>query len=211
MLAKMQFSIFRQHFLNIMSVKHVKLVFVGDHGVGKTSLINLFENGFFSMDYIPEIFNSYLINLFIGPNSYKIQDWDTSGHCNYDKLRPLSYPQTDIFIVCYSISDPKSLKNVKNKWIPEIETHCPNTPFILAGLKSDLRDDFGENYCESIIVSHQEGELFSHDVRASDFIECSAFKRVNVNELFEAALMIFEHHGTRNKKHSFFYHDCNVV
>jgi GTPase SAR1 family protein len=45
---------------------------------------------------------------------------DTAGQEDYDRLRPLSYPQTDVFVLCFSIASPTSLENVASKWIPEI-------------------------------------------------------------------------------------------
>ena len=45
----------------------------------------------------------------------------------------------NVFIVCFSIDSRISLQNAKNKWIPELRQHCPNTPIILTGTKSDLR------------------------------------------------------------------------
>jgi small GTP-binding protein len=41
--------------------------------------------------------------------------WDTAGQEDYDRLRPLSYPQTDVFLICFSLVSPPSLENVKNK------------------------------------------------------------------------------------------------
>ena len=60
---------------------------------------------------------------------------------DYDRLRPLSYPQTDVFLVCFSVISPASFENVKNKWVPEISHHAPGVKFILVGTKMDLRDD----------------------------------------------------------------------
>ena len=60
---------------------------------------------------------------------------------DYDRLRPLSYPQTDVFLVCFSISSPTSFENIRSKWWPEIQQHAPGCPFILVGTKGDLRDD----------------------------------------------------------------------
>lgn len=134
----------------------------------------------------------------------------TASHCDYAKLRSLYYQQADVFIVSYSISEPRSLKNVKDKWVPEIKSHCSGTPFILAGLKFDLRDDYGDTYHDNLFVSHREGELFSYNIEANDFIEVSTFKRINVNELFEAALIVFEHHRKDNKKRGYFYFDCSI-
>ena len=67
--------------------------------------------------------------------------WDTAGQEDYDRLRPLSYPQTDVFLICFSVVSPASYDNIKTKWHPEVSHHCPNTPAILVGLKMDLRDD----------------------------------------------------------------------
>ena len=67
--------------------------------------------------------------------------WDTAGQEDYDRLRPLSYPQTDAFVVCFAVISPKSLENTKSKWVPEIKHHCPGVPFILVGTKVDLLGD----------------------------------------------------------------------
>jgi Ras-related C3 botulinum toxin substrate 1 len=42
------------------------------------------------------------------------------------RLRPLSYPGTDIFLITFSLVDPVSFDNVKRKWFPEVNHHCPN-------------------------------------------------------------------------------------
>lgn len=59
--------------------------------------------------------------------------WDTAGQEDYDRLRPLSYPQTDVFLICYSVASPSSFENVTSKWYPEIKHHCPDAPIILVG------------------------------------------------------------------------------
>lgn len=48
--------------------------------------------------------------------------WDTAGQEEYDRLRTLSYPQTNVFIICFSISSPASYENVKHKWHPEVRS-----------------------------------------------------------------------------------------
>ena len=58
---------------------------------------------------------------------------------NFAPLRPLGYPGTDIFLICYSVTSPNSFENIAAKWIPELTHHCPNTPFMIVGNKQDLR------------------------------------------------------------------------
>ena len=67
----------------------------------------------------------------------------TAGQEDYDRIRPLSYPQTDIFLIAFCVKSPtsfeSSFENIKYMWIPEIRHHCPNTPVLLLGLQCDLR------------------------------------------------------------------------
>jgi small GTP-binding protein len=104
----------------------------------------------------------------------------------------LSYPQTDVFLVCFAIDLPSSLENVTYKWIPEITHHCPNTPFVLVGLQSDLRND-----AETLRrlasrkqqpVSHAMGHQLAKKIKAFAYVECSAFERKGVNEVFATAV-----------------------
>jgi small GTP-binding protein len=46
--------------------------------------------------------------------------WDTAGQHEYDRIRPLMYPETDVFMVCFSVAGPDSFANVAGQWLPEI-------------------------------------------------------------------------------------------
>ena len=67
----------------------------------------------------------------------------SAGQEDYDRLRPLSYPQTDVFLICFSVSAPASFANIKAKWAAEVKHYCPGTPIMLVGMKGDLRTSAG--------------------------------------------------------------------
>ena len=94
----------------------------------------------FCFDCGTQVFDNYAVTVMIGGEPYTLGLFDTAGQEDYDRLRPLSYPQTDVFLVCFSVVSPASFENVKEKWVPEITHHCPKTPFLLVGTQSDLRD-----------------------------------------------------------------------
>ena len=77
-----------------------------------------------------------LANFFYPPSKQvELALWDTAGQEDYDRLRPLSYPDTDVILMCFSIDSPDSLENIPEKWTPEVKHFCPNVPIILVGNK----------------------------------------------------------------------------
>ena len=55
---------------------------------------------------------------------------------DYDRLRPLSYPQTDIALICFDIANRDSFENIEEKWIPELKHYIPETPILIVGCKN---------------------------------------------------------------------------
>lgn len=118
--------------------------------------------------------------------------WDTAGQEDYDRLRPLSYPQTDVFLICFSIVSPPSFDNVKAKWYPEIDHHAPNIPIILVGTKLDLREDpttteqLRQKRMEP--VSYDQALICAKEIRAHKYLECSALTQRNLKSVFDEAI-----------------------
>jgi len=117
--------------------------------------------------------------------------WDTAGQEDYDRLRPLSYPDTDVILMCFSIDSPDSLENIPEKWTPEVKHFCPNVPIILVGNKRDLRNDEGTKRelmkMKQEPVRVEEGRAMADKISAFAYLECSAKTKDGVREVFETA------------------------
>eukprot|EP00842_Homolaphlyctis_polyrhiza_P003175 jgi/Hompol1/3859/HPOL_006789-RA len=92
-----------------------KVVVVGDGTVGKTSLITFFSTNEFPQEYVPTVFENVMVGMEVNGWRIDLAIWDTAGQDDYARLRPLSYPDTDALIVCFSVDQPESLKNVEEK------------------------------------------------------------------------------------------------
>lgn len=126
----------------------------------------------------------------------------------------MSYPQTDVFLICFSLVNPASFENVRAKWYPEVRHHCPSTPIILVGTKLDLRDD--KNTIEKLRdkklqpitypqVSWGVFRLFAHstitnslvvfqglamakEISSVKYLECSALTQKGLKTVFDEAI-----------------------
>lgn len=88
------------------------------------------------------MFDNYETKLQVNEEWFTFQLWDTAGSEHFDVLRPLSYSDTDVFLVVYSVIDRQSFDNIESKWVTDIkEKGDPGVPFIIVGNKVDLRDN----------------------------------------------------------------------
>lgn len=155
-------------------------------------------------------FDNYTASVMVDGRPVSLGLWDTAGQEDYDRLRPLSYPQTDVFLICFSIVSPPSFDNVRAKvrayeslerffqvltesqWYPEIAHHAPNVPLILVGTKLDLRDDpsalmeLRKKKMEP--VTYEQGLAISREIKASKYLECSALTQRNLKSVFDEAI-----------------------
>ena len=158
----------------IFGAQNVKIMVVGDEGVGKSSV-----NIKIKTDTFPESENVRLhflgisgdelyvrISLVVDEVGANISLWDTEGADDYDRLRPMCYAQTDVFLVCFDMANPDSFDNVRTKWAPEIQHHAPGIPIMLVGLKSDLEVCVGCN--------DDAAKALCAELGFAGFVQCSA-------------------------------------
>jgi len=168
-----------------------KLVIVGDGACGKTCLLIVFSKGTFPEVYVPTVFENYVADVEVDGKHVELALWDTAGQEDYDRLRPLSYPDSHVILICFAIDSPDSLDNVEEKWISEVIHFCPGVPIILVGCKMDLRTDnptiLELRKTSQEPVSHDRANDVARSIKAVAYLECSAKTNEGVREVFEAA------------------------
>nr|XP_024000350.1 rho-related GTP-binding protein RhoF isoform X2 [Salvelinus alpinus] len=92
--------------------EELKIVIVGDGGCGKTSLLMVYAKGDFPEKYAPSVFEKYVTTVKYGGKEIRLNLYDTAGQDDYDRLRPLSYQNANLVLVCYDVTNPTSFENV---------------------------------------------------------------------------------------------------
>ncbi|KYO28101.1 rho-related GTP-binding protein RhoD isoform X1 [Alligator mississippiensis] len=169
----------------------IKAVIVGDGGCGKTSLLMVFAKGDFPKAYVPTVFEKYTASFQIGSKTVQIHLWDTAGQEDYDRLRPLSYTEANIVLMCYDVTSPSSYDNILTKWYPEVNHFCKGVPIVLVGCKTDLRKDKAVlrklHEDQLAPITYQKGESMAKTVHAIAYFECSAKFQENITNIFVEA------------------------
>ncbi|CAD5227028.1 unnamed protein product [Bursaphelenchus xylophilus] len=174
-----------------MAAIRKKLVIVGDGACGKTCLLIVFSKDQFPDVYVPTVFENYVADTEVDGKQVELALWDTAGQEDYDRLRPLSYPDTDVILMCFSIDSPDSLENIPEKWTQEVRHFCPEVPIILVGNKKDIRQD--EEAVKEMKkinqgpISVEDGQKMAQQIGAYAYLECSAKTKDGVKEVFETA------------------------
>ncbi|XP_055499650.1 rho-related GTP-binding protein RhoG-like [Leucoraja erinacea] len=183
----------------------IKCVVVGDGAVGKTCLLISYTTNAFPAEYVPTVFDNYSAQMTVDGRTVSLNLWDTAGQEEYDRLRTLSYPQSNVFIICFSVASPSSFANVRHKWQPEVLHHCPNVPILLVGTKKDLRNDSEtikklKEQSLSLTTMHQ-GVTLAKQIRAVKYLECSALNQEGIREVFVEAVraVLYPHRKKKSK------------
>lgn len=172
----------------------LKVLLLGNEGCGKTSLLRTYTGKTFDEEYNPSVFDYYTATVTLeNKNSQDLTLWDTSGSTDFDHVRPLSYKDTDVILLCFDVTNDASLDSISQKWMLEMFENVPGKPFLLVGCKSDLRNSSPgtpqKNGDEQVSpVTHPQAIKFAKTIKAADYMECSS-KQMNdeIDRIFSAA------------------------
>ncbi|PYH65270.1 Rho family GTPase RHO3 [Aspergillus vadensis CBS 113365] len=179
--------------------KMVLLSIRGDGACGKTSALNVFTRGWAPLVFFSVVetanfrVDTFLrSNIFVDNVHMELSLWDTAGQEEFDRLRALSYEDTHVIMLCFSVDSRDSFENVASKWIEEISENCAGVKLVLTALKCDLRKDEFLNDNPNAIT-YEEGLAKAKEIGAVKYLECSAVQNRGIMETFyEAAKVALE-------------------
>jgi len=154
----------------------IKLLMIGDSGVGKTCLLLRYANDSFSPTFITTIGIDFKIkNIDIEGKRVKLQIWDTAGQERFRTITTSYFRGAQGIVLVYDVTDRRSFESIRN-WISQIQQHADvHVNKILVGNKCDMLDEK--------VVSSEEGQKLATEF-GMEFWEDSAKNNVNVEESF---------------------------
>lgn len=154
--------------------KVLRISILGDSATGKTSIINRFLGNDFSLEMISNIGidKQELLMKMKDGNEMKIILWDTAGQERFRSVSSSTIKNSQGIIVCFSLIDEKSYKNVLS-WLQNIREESTKIPIVLFGNKCDLEDQRK--------ISKEEAEQFAHR-HGIPYFETSAKENINLKE-----------------------------
>lgn len=160
------------------SLTKYKIVFLGEQGVGKTSLITRFMYDTFDDHYQATIGIDFLSKtMYLDDKTIRLQLWDTAGQERFRSLIPSYIRDSHVAIVVYDVTNKKSFEYI-DKWVEDVKSERgeENVVLCIVGNKNDLSDERQ--------VSTEEGERKAQVLNAKIFIETSTKAGFNVKNLF---------------------------
>ncbi|XP_058638257.1 rho-related GTP-binding protein RhoH [Onychostoma macrolepis] len=171
--------------MNGLTETSVKCVLVGDCAVGKTALLVRFTSETFPDSYRPTVYENTGVDVFMDGIQISLGLWDTAGHDTFRQIRPMSYQQADVVLLCYSVANPNSLSNLRHKWIAEVREFLPKVPVLVVATQTDHRE---MGPYRTNCTSASEGKQVAQEIRAKGYLECSALSNRGVQQVFECAV-----------------------
>jgi small GTP-binding protein len=158
-------------------VYRIKIIIIGEPGVGKTSLVKKFISGQFSRDYRASIgTNIFIKKLNLDDNrQVSIQIWDIAGQERWINMRHTYYRGAHGAIIVGDLTRKNTFDQIEQFWNPDLLNYCKNIPKILLANKNDLDNKIHE----------EEVKYIGESINADMVLLTSAKNGENVEKSFE--------------------------
>ncbi|ODV93693.1 hypothetical protein PACTADRAFT_51457 [Pachysolen tannophilus NRRL Y-2460] len=161
----------------------LKVIILGDSGVGKTSLMQQFVNGKFSHQYKATIGADFLTKeLIIDDKNVTMQIWDTAGQERFQSLGVAFYRGADCCVLVYDVTNTKSFESVsswRDEFLVQANIKDPeNFPFVVIGNKIDVEEN-------KRLISNKKATTLCSNLGSLPYFETSAKEAVNVEQAFD--------------------------
>ena len=157
----------------------VKVVLLGEAGVGKTSIIHQFTYHKFDPDCLSSISAQFVSKTidYQGYGAIKYDIWDTAGQERYRSMAKIFYKDAKVIIFVYDITSEPTFDGLKNYWYEQIKLNCENNVILaVVANKNDLYDNQ--------LISDEDGQKFADEIGAI-FQSTSAKNDSGIGKLFD--------------------------
>jgi len=152
-------------------------------------------------EFIPTVFDNYTVNIPILENeaACTLSIWDTQGQKDYHRLRPLSYPGSDVFVLCFSLTDPGTLEFALQQMVPEMRNYANDAGILLVGFNPEDRDQVllgGSEATEAIAITTRQGREAARSIDAFGYVEVSLVSEKGIRTMVD---MVMEYTRRRQR------------
>ncbi|XP_037935036.1 transcription factor mef2A isoform X2 [Teleopsis dalmanni] len=167
----------------------IKCVVVGDGAVGKTNLILSYLENRFNPEHVPTASDIYNADVMVNDSPVHLTICDTAGQDTLDPLRELCYPDSDVFLLCFSVAKPETFHAIKTKWAPKFTK--TKATLILVGTQADLRTN--TNVLNKLQTKGEKPVTYTDawdlaTTIGAKYIETSSATQDKVKEVFDTAI-----------------------
>ncbi|OAL71157.1 GTP-binding protein ypt7 [Trichophyton violaceum] len=161
----------------------LKVIILGDSGVGKTSLMNQYVNKKYSASYKATIGADYLTKeVMVDGRLVTMQIWDTAGQERFQSLGVAFYRGADCCVLVYDVNNSKSFETLdswRDEFLIQANLRDPESfPFVVLGNKIDVEES-------KRMISSKRASTYCQSKGNIPYFETSAKEAINVEQAFE--------------------------
>ncbi|XP_057311900.1 ras-related C3 botulinum toxin substrate 1-like [Hydractinia symbiolongicarpus] len=183
-----------------MVVNAIKCIVLGDLYVGRFSFLVTCAATEYSIGYIPTVSDKYTIDVLLELSGQTatinvMEPLRGTGTEEHDRKKRMCYPNTDVFLICFSLSNRESYEHVRTKWHPEVKLHRPTAAIILVGTKLDK-----EYLIRDQLFTTEDGLQLAKEIGAVKYLECLSQTQGCVKEVFKEVARAWYKETAKKKK-----------